>query len=325
MTPDCHTMVVNIQYVTLLETLVQYSFVVLVAPLFGGIYHRLKAMIESRRGPSIFQPYYDLLKLLRKETLRPEGTGIIFRYAPYIAFGIYSLISIIIPVLIPSPIYFTASADFLGGAILFSLAAFVKVSAAMGSNSNYSALGVSRMLSFNFLSEGTLITVFFAVSLITATNNPYVTNNYLATHPLANLSIVHMFATLAFFMLFLYETGKIPLESSGLMELGMIDEAAVYEYSGKLLAISRWNGYIKQYLLGSVFLNVFLVPWGLTAAFPGFLLDIPVMFAKWILLLFLVLVVETTLAKLRLFRILDYLATAFTFSILFLIFTEVLL
>lgn len=318
-------LVVTIQYVTLLETLVQYSFVILMAPLFAGIYHRLKSMIESKRGPSIFQPYYDIFKLLRKETLRPEGSGIIFWYAPYVAFGVYSLISLIVPVLIPSPIYFTASADFLGGAILFSLAAFVKVAAAMGSNSNYSALGVSRILSFNFLSEGTLITVFFAVSLITATNNPYVTNNFLAANPLQNISIVHIFSTLAFFMLFLYETGKIPLESAGLMELGMIDEGATYEYSGKLLAISKWNSYVKQYLLGSILLNVFIMPWWLTSAYPWFALDIPVMFAKWIFLIILVLIVETTMAKLRLFRILDYLATAFTFSILFLIFTEVLL
>lgn len=316
---------VGIDYITLSETLLQYFFVIGLSPLFAGIFHKAKSIVESKKGSSIFQPYYDLAKLLRKETLRPSGSGIIFIYAPYAAFGVYSLISLIVPVLIPDPIYFTASADFLGGAILFSLAAFIKVAAAMGSNSNYSALGVSRMLSFNFLSEGTLITVFLAVSLITATNNPYTTNHFLASNPIQNLSIVHIFSTLAFFMLFLYETGKIPLESEGLMELGMIDSAANYEYSGKLLAINKWNGYIKQYLLGSVLLNVFFVPWWLTASSPWFLLDIPVMFGKWLLLIGIVIVVETTLAKLRLFRVLDYLATAFTFSILFLIFTEVIL
>ncbi len=315
---------VRIDYVTFTETLLQYFFVVGLSPLFAGIFHRAKSMVESRKGPSIFQPYYDLAKLFKKETLKPAGSGIIFIYAPYVGFGIYSLISLIIPVLIPVPIYFTASADFLGGAILFSLAAFVKVAAAMGSNSNFSALGVSRMLSFNFLSEGTLITVFFAVSLITGTNNPYTTNLFLASNPLQNISIVHIFSTLAFFMLFLYETGRIPLESAGLQELGMIDEAVNYEYSGKLLAINKWNSYIKQYLLGSVLLNVFLVPWGLSAGSPWFLLDVPVMFAKWLLLIGIVIIIETTLAKLRLFRVLDYLATAFTFSILFLIFTEVI-
>ena len=324
MTPG-KRMVVNIDNITLVETLLQYFFIVGLSPLFAGIFGKVKSMVESKKGPSIFQPYYDLAKLLKKETLRPKGSGIVFIYAPYVIFGIYSLISLIIPALIPDPIYFTASTDFLGGAIMLLLAAFIKIAAAFGSNSNYSALGVSRMLSFNFLAEGTLITVFFAVSLITSTNNPYTTNHFLAANPLQNISVVHIFSTLAFFMLFLYETGKVPVESEGLMEFGMIDAATNYEYSGKLLAISKWNGYIKQFLLGSILLNVFLVPWWLNPTFPWVFLNIPVMFAKWLLLIGIVLVVETTLAKLRLFRVLDYLATAFAFSILFLIFTEVML
>lgn len=307
------------------ETVTQYFFVLLAAPLFAGIFSKMKSRIESREGPSVLQPYYDLAKLFRKETLIPDTSGILFRYVPYVAFGVYSLIALIVPVVMPTPIFFTASADFLGGAILFSLAAFLKMTAAMNSGSNYSAMGVSRLISFNFLAEGTLITVFFGVSLITATNNPYVTLQYTATHPLGDLSLVHIFSTLAFFMLFLYETGKIPLESEGLQELGMIDSGLNFEYSGKLLAINKWTSYMKQYLLGSIFLNVFFVPWGLHTGYPLFLLNMPVMFLKWILLLSVVLIIETTLAKLRLFRVLDYLATAFTFSVLFLIFSEVVL
>jgi len=310
--------------VTLAETLMQYFFVILGAPLFAGILGRLKSMVESRRGPSIFQPYYDLWKLFQKVTIIPDGSEVFFKYVPYVIFGIYSLIAIMIPVLIPAPIFFTASGDFLSGAILFSLAAFLKNAAAVNSGSNYAVLGVSRSMSFNFLSEGTLITVFIAVSLLTATNNPYVTNAFLVSYPLENLSLVHIFSAVAFFMLFFYETGKIPIESSGLQELGMIDEGMNYEYSGKLLAISKWSSYIKQYLLGSVLLNVFLVPWGLFSSSPYFLIDPLVMIAKWLLLIFIVLVVETTLAKVRLFRVLDYLAIAFTFSILFLIFSEVI-
>ncbi|MEM3852579.1 MAG: respiratory chain complex I subunit 1 family protein [Methanomassiliicoccales archaeon] len=309
----------------LVETVCQFSFVILTAPLFAGILANLKSKIESRKGPSVLQPYYDIFKLLKKESLLPSTGGSIFIFAPYILFGIYSLIALIIPVLIPQPIYFTASADFLGGAILFSLAAFIKTIAAMDSGNSLSAMGVSRAMSFNFLSEGTLITVFFAVSLITGTNNPYVTNHFLSTNLIANISLAHVFSLLAFFMLFLYETGKIPVESSGLMELGMIEEGATFEYSGRLLAILKWSSYLKQYLLGAVLLNVFLVPWGLFSSGFSFLLDIPVMFVKWIFLICILVVVETTLSKLRLFRIVDYLAVAFTFSILFLIFSEVLI
>ena len=306
------------------ETLSQYLFVVFLSPLFTGIFSKFKSRIESKKGPSIFQPYYDIFKLFRKETLIPEGSGILFRYVPYAAFAVYSLISLIVPVLITVPVFFTASADFLGAAILFSLAAFLKMSAAMNSGSNFSAMGTSRIISFNFLAEGALITVFFGVSLITATNNPYTTHSFLSTNLLQNFSLVHIFSTLAFFMLFLYETGKIPLQSEGLPELGMIDSGLNFEYSGKLLAINRWTSHMKQYLLGSIFLNVFFVPWGLFSTYPLFLLDFPVMFLKWMLLIFIVIVIETTLAKLRLFKVLDYLATAFTFSVLFLIFSEVI-
>ena len=310
---------------TLEETVSQYLFVVLFAPLFAGILANLKARVESRRGPGILQPYHDLAKLFRKESVIPQSSGNIFKYSPYLLFGIYSLIALIIPVLIPNPVFFTASADFLGGAILFSLAAFVKMLAAMDSGNSYSVMGVSRAMSFNFLSEGTLITVFFAVSLMTGTNNPYVTNHFLTANNISMVSLDHVFSTLAFAMLFLYETAKIPVESSGLMELGMIEEGLVYEYSGKLLALSKWSSYMKQCLLGSVLLNVFLVPWGLYSTGYAFLVDFPVMVAKWLFLIIVVVIVETTLAKLRLFRIMDYLAVAFTFSILFLIFSEVIL
>ena len=104
----------------------------------------------------------------------------------------------------------------------------------------------------------------------------------------------------------------------------MIDEGLNYEYSGKLLAINKWSSYIKQYLLGAVLLNVFLFPWWLTASSPGFLLDIPIMIGKFVLLILIVMVIETTLAKVRLFKVLDYLAVAFTFSILFLLLSEVI-
>lgn len=315
---------ITVQYILLAETITQYLFSVLMAPLFVGIFDKMKAKVESRQGPSIFQPYYDIFKLIRKESLRPRGSGGFFLYAPYLSFGIYSMIALIIPSVIPDPIFFTASTDFLGGALLFVFAAFVTLAAAFNTNSNYSVMGASRLLSFHFLGEGTLITVFFAVSLATASSNPYVTNHYFAVNLGQNIAVTHIFSTLAFFMIFLYEAGKLPIQTHGQMELGMIEGSMSYEYSGKLLALAKWNGHLKTFLLGSILINVFMFPWGLYNTFPMFLMDMPVMFVKWIGLLLLVLVIETTMARMRLLRILDYLATAFTFSILFLIFSEVI-
>ncbi|MCW6159199.1 MAG: respiratory chain complex I subunit 1 family protein [Thermoplasmatales archaeon] len=303
------------------NTIIQLLGVILLSPLIVGIYASLKSKIELKKGPSFFQPYYDVIKLLKKETVVSKNSGFVFVIVPYVVFGIYCLIALVIPVIISAPIYFTATVDFLGGALLFALAAFLKYLAAMDSGSNFTTMSVARSVSFNYLSEATLITVFFSVALITGTNNPYVINNFIITHPSSYLDLDHVFAIVAFFMLFIFESGRIPVESSGLMELGMIDDGLNYEYSGKLLAILKWGSYMKQFLLGSVFLNVFLIPWGLFTSFPGSIIDLGIMFGKWLILILVLLVIETSLAKLRLFKVQDYLAVAFTFSLLFLIFS----
>ena len=174
----------NMNWMGLVEnTVIQLLGVIILSPLIVGIYASLKSKIELKRGPSLFQPYYDIIKLLRKETVVSKNSGFVFVIVPYVVFGIYCLISLVIPVIIAAPIYFTATVDFLGGALLFALAAFLKYLAAMDSGSNFTTMSVARSVSFNYLSEATLITVFFSVALITGTNNPYITNNFIITHP----------------------------------------------------------------------------------------------------------------------------------------------
>jgi formate hydrogenlyase subunit 4 len=303
------------------ETMVQVLSVILLSPLYQGIYEKAVARIQGRRGQSIFQPYYDIFKLIKKEVLVPATSSEIFIFSPYVVFSIYLMISFVIPVVYPQPVLFTPTVDFLGGALLFSLASFIKILASMQSGSNFVALSTSRILSFAFLSEATLITVFFGVALITGTNNPYVTLSYLTENISHYLSLTHVFISVSFFMLWLFETGKLPVESSGLSELGMIDDGLLYEYSGKLLAILKWGSYIKQYLLGSVLLNVFLFPWFLIAGPLGAIEDVAIMFGKWMLLVLIAVIINTTLAKLRLFKVQDFLAVAFLLSLFSLILT----
>jgi formate hydrogenlyase subunit 4 len=302
------------QIVNILQALT----VLLLAPLIAGIAARWKAWTESRRGPSIFQPYFDLAKYLRKENLVPRGASIVFRVAPLIAFGTYLVISVVVPIITPYPIPFASTVDFLGGGLLFGLAGALTLLAALDAGSNYTALGASRTVSFAALAEPTLIMVFFAVAVITGTNNPYVTNNLLSASTSAYLSPTHLLVTAAFFLLLLAETGKLPVESAGLMEFGMIDDGRVYEHSGPVLGVLRWNSWMKQFLLYSVFLNVFLLPWGMFAAptLLGAVANIGVLFAKLLLLLGVVVVVEATVAKVRLFKIRDFLALSFSLAIL---------
>ncbi len=306
------------EWATQVVSVVQAATVLLLSPLLAGIGYRLKAWTESRTGPSIFQPYYDLAKYLRKETLLPDGSSRVFFVAPFVAFGAYLLISVVVPVITPYPIPFAPTVDFLGGGLLFGLAGTVTLLAAVDSGSNYAVLGASRTVSFAAFAEPTLIIVFFAVAVITGTNNPYVTNNLLATSTSAYLSPTHLLVTAAFFLLLLAETGKLPVESAGLMEFGMLEDGRIFEHSGRLLGINRWNGWLKQFLLFSVFVNVFALPWGLSEAVTAFgtAWNIGLLLAKLLLLVGVLVLVEATVAKVRLFKIRDFLALSFSLAVL---------
>jgi formate hydrogenlyase subunit 4 len=301
-----------------LVNLLQAATVLLLAPLVAGVAARWKAWTESRAGPSVLQPYYDLRKYLRKETLLPQGSSRVFVLAPFLAFGAYLTISLVVPVITPYPIPFASTVDFLGGGLLFGLAGILTLLVAIDSGSNYAVLGASRTVSFAAFAEPTLIIVFFAVAVITGTNNPYVTNNLLSSSVPAYLAPTHLLVTAAFFLLLLVETGKLPVESAGLMEFGMLEDGRVFEHSGRLLGVLRWNGWMKQFLLYAVFLNVFLVPWGMFAqpTIAGAVANIGVLLAKLLALVGLVVLVEATLAKVRLFKIRDFLALSFSLAIL---------
>lgn len=298
--------------------LLQAITVLLLAPLLAGVYARGRAWLESRRGPSIFQPYYDLAKYLRKETVVPNGASWLFVAAPILAFGTYLVISVVVPIITPYPIPTAPLVDLLGGGLLFGLAGLLTLLAAMDSGSNYAALGSSRAVSFAALGEPTLIMVFFAVAVISGTNNPYVTNNLLATSTSWYLAPTHLLAMAAFFLLILAETGKLPVESSGLMEFGMIDDGRIYEHSGRLLGLFRWNGWLKQFILLSVFVNVFAIPWGMVQAvtLAGALENIALVFGKLLLVIGVLVLMESALAKVRLFKIKDFLALSFSLAIL---------
>lgn len=301
-----------------LVNVLQALTVLLLAPFVAGASARVKAWTESRRGPSVLQPYRDLRKYLRKETLVPEGASRLFLWAPPVAFGTYLLIAVVVPIITPYPIPFAPTVDFLGGGLLFGLAGTLTLLAALDAGSNYTALGASRTVSFAALAEPTLIMVFFAVAVITGTNNPYVTNNLLASSAAAYLSPTHLLVTAAFFLLLLAETGKLPVESAGLMELGMLEEGRTFENSGPILGLARWNGWMKQILLYSVFLNVFLLPWGMVAA-PSVLAaveNVGVLVGKLLLLVTVVGLLEATVAKVRLFKIRDFLALSFSLAVL---------
>jgi formate hydrogenlyase subunit 4 len=275
-------------------------------------------MIESKHGASIFQPYYDLSKLLKKEVVVPERSSLIFIAAPFIIFASYLVISLIVPIVTSYPLPYGILIDLLGGALMFGFAGTISIIAALDARTNYTIMGASRSASFTALAEPTLIMIFFAVAIISGTNNPYVTIKILAGSASWYFSATHILVAAAFFMLLLVETARLPVESSGLMELGMLDDAKILEYSGKLLALSKWGGYMKGFILMSVFLNVFVIPWGMSndTDLIGALYSVGTLFAKLLILIVVIVIIEETYAKLRLFKILDFLSISFSLGLL---------
>ncbi|MFY9873826.1 MAG: NADH-quinone oxidoreductase subunit H [Candidatus Nitrosopolaris sp.] len=306
------------QLIVQLVNIIQVGTVVLLSPLISGIINRLKAMIESKHGPSILQPYYDLSKLLKKEVVVPQRSSLIFLAAPFVIFTAYLVISLVVPIVTLYPLPYGILLDLLGGALMFGFAGMISIIAALDARTNYTIMGASRSASFTALAEPTLIMIFFAVAIISGTNNPYITNNILAESGSWYLSATHVLVVAAFFMLLLVETGRLPVESSGVMELGMLDDAKVMEYSGKLLALSKWGGYMKNFLLMSIFLNVFVIPWGMSnhADVIGALYSVGTLFVKLLVLIVVIVITEETFAKLRLFKILDFLSISFSLGLL---------
>jgi len=300
-----------------LVNLIQVAVVVALSPLMVGILKKIEAMVESRKGISVFQPYYDLAKYMRKEVVAPTGS-LIFHLAPVVAFSCYLILPMVLPIVAGYPLPFAPMVDFLGGAFLFTLAAIISVVAATRTGSFYTAIGASRSISFAALAEPTLIMVFFGVALITKTNNPFITNKVLSTQLPWIVSPTHALLIVAFFMLLLFETGKLPIESEGLSEFGMLDEGKLMEYSGIEYALLKWGSYMKSFILMSVFLNVFAVPWGVARSCTAISVatGIATLFIKMIALILVFVVIEEVFAKMRLFKIIDYLTVSFMLALL---------
>jgi formate hydrogenlyase subunit 4 len=289
------------------------------APLITGVIAKVEAQIQFRKGPSPLQPYYDIAKFFRKESLWPQTASPFFEVAPVIAVAAYCSIALLIPILTSFPLPLGTAGDILGGALLFGLAGFVTALAGVDSGSLYAGIGSSRTQSVATLVEPTLIFVFFTVALVSGTDLPYALNATLQDSASQYFRPSHLLAAAAFFLMLLVDTGRVPIESqSSTLEFGMIDEARLFEHSGPAMALFKWAASMKQFLLYVVFLNVLVVPWGLADArgAAGVLLALVLLLAKMVGLGLVIVVIESSVAKLRLFRIPDFMGAGFVLSVL---------
>jgi formate hydrogenlyase subunit 4/hydrogenase-4 membrane subunit HyfE len=297
----------------------QVVTILALAPLVSGIIARAEAVIQQRRGPRVLQPYYDIFKLLRKETVLPEPAGPVFRLAPYVSFAAYATVPLLIPVLTTFPLPLGYIGDFFAVGMILALASFVVSLAAVDSGSPYAQLGSSRLRSFGAFNEPTVIFVTFVLALTTHTDLPYAFGAVLRDGVVHVVAPSHLLMIAAFFMLVLNETGRIPVENhGGTLEFGMIEEGRVAEHSGPGLAFLRWGSSIKQLLLFTIFINVLVAPWGMssTGSLGSVLVAIGLLFAKALVVGAAVVVIESSFAKLRLYKIPEFTVASFMFAVL---------
>lgn len=288
-------------------------------PLVSGVIAQVEGRLQGRRGPRILQPYYDLSKLFRKETVVTDHSSWVFLAAPVVAFGCYLIVPLLIPVLTTYGLPLGYMGDILGGGFILALAGFSVALAGTESGAPYAQLGSSRAMTFGALVEPTILFVVFAVALLTSTDLPYAMAAIVRSSSSQIVRPGHVLAAIAFFMVVLVDTGRIPVEThSGTLEFGMIDEARTLEHSGTPLALLKWGSSMKQLILYTILINVFIAPWGLAASGRpiSVVLAIPALWGKAIVVGCIFAVIDNLFSKLRLFKITEFLAAAFLLAVL---------
>ena len=296
----------------------QVITVLFAAPGVSGVIAQVESRMQGRRGPRILQPYFDLAKLFGKEAIAPRGAGPLFLLAPPLAFACYLTVPLLIPVLTTYALPLGNMGDILGGGFILALASFVLAVAAAETGDSFAQLGSSRAKTFAAITEPVVLLVVFAVASLTSTDLPYVLAATVTSGPAQIVRPAHLLASAALFLVILFETGRIPVEThTGMLELGMIEQARSFEHSGPYLALLTWGAASKQLVFYVIFLNVFVAPWGLAATrtLTAVLVAIIALLAKVIVLGVVVAVIDNTFAKLRLFKITEFVAAAFLLAV----------
>ncbi len=303
----------------ILLNVLQVALVLGLSPLLRGVLNRLVERLQSKRGPVIWQPYRDLFKLWHKTSVEHEGASFIRRFAPYAYFIAPLIVTMLIPVLTAFPLFWAFMGDMVAAGFILGFGGFFLALAAIDAGDVYGAMGASRTRMVSSLAEPIFVIVFFAVSLTANSTIPYVVTAHWISSAGAFFAPSHLLLLAAFLMLLLAETGRIPVDNpSGHFELAMIDEARSLDFAGRPLALVKWGGYMKFMVLGVVLTNVLVAPWGLltTVGPVPIVLAVAVLALKLLVLVGLVAAIEGSLAKLRLYRIQEFLGAAFVTAVL---------
>jgi len=299
-----------------LFVLLQTLLLLLLAPLLSGVIKNWKAKLQNRRGSCPWQVYFDIAKFLRKDMVISEHASWVFPFAPYVVFLTALLTGLMVPMVsTPAPL------SLFGGVLavvgLLALGRFFLALGGLDPASAFGGMGSSREMTISAIAEPAMMLAIFTVAITAGSTDlsQIALSTQSSTWKLLNPA--HVLAFVALFIVLLAETGRIPVDNPAThLELTMIHEAMLLEYSGRYLAFMEWGAAIKQLVLMTLLLNVFF-PIGLAGPGAGAAalgLSLLAYLVKLFALSAAVVVIETTNAKLRLFRVPDLLSTAFVLA-----------
>ena len=296
--------------------LTEILLAVLLAPLLLGWVNQCRAWLQNKSGPGVLRPYLTLRKLMAKDAVVAHGASPLFRTAPYIVFGCMVLAVAIVPTL-GTDLPYAPAADAIALVGILALARVFISLAAMDIGTAFGTLGARREMMIGFLAEPALLIVLFTASLISQSTSLATTVETLSQREFAIYPSL-AFAGVAFTMVSLAENARIPVDNPAThLELTMIHEAMVLEYSGRHLALIEWAASLKLFVYSCVGIALFF-PFGIAQGgdAAGLLLALPTLAFKLAIGGLLLAVIETLSAKMRIFRAPEFLGTAFMLAVL---------
>ena len=297
--------------------LAQLALVLLLAPLLTGYVRKLKAHLVGRQGPPLLQPYRELLRLLRKDVVLAESASWLFRAAPYLIFATTWVAAALVPTF-AAGLVFSYAADVIAIVALLGAARFMLALAGLDVGTSFGGIGASREMMIASLAEPAMLMVVFTLSLLAGSTQLSSIAAALQA-PEVGLRVSLALALVALIMVALAENARIPVDNPAThLELTMVHEAMILEYSSRHLALIEAASYLKLVLYVSLIACVFF-PWGIAAPGQGaaaYLAGTGVYIAKLGVAGFALAVFETAIAKMRVFRVSDFLGAALMLGLL---------
>lgn len=300
----------------ILSQLLAIFIALLGAPLLMGWVNQWLAWLQNRSGAGILQPYRMLHKLFHKESVVAENASSLFRMAPYVVFGCMVLACAIIPTL-STDLPLSPAADAIALVGIFAVARVFISLAAMDIGTAFGSLGARREMLIGFLAEPALLAVLFTASLISHSTALTSIVEFLAHKEFAIYPSL-AFAGIAFTMVSFAENARVPVDNPAThLELTMIHEALILEYSGRHLALIEWAAGLKLFAYSCIGLALFF-PWGIADADSplALIFAVPALVLKLAIGGFLLALIEALSAKMRIFRVPEFLATAFLLAVI---------